>query len=174
MHLIIELSLDISIFRLHKFQTTVKWLFDFGVFLAWGVNQHAGCGSLGLASLSNFGSRLHVDVGHILVFAKDWKMGENIDGGNVGSNDNDSESIWNKLGIFLSTYPPLPLRTAFTVSLTPLKMSLSFMPFLMSLISFLLILSLASGSAIGLTKSLLSGVDIFVLTLRKFNLMIYI
>ena len=50
------------------------------------------------------------------------------------------------------TYPCLPLRTALTVSLTPRWISLSFMPFLTSLINFLLILSLASGSAIGETN----------------------
>ena len=60
------------------------------------------------------------------------------------------------------TYPLLPLRTALTVSLTPRWTSLSFIPFLINLISFLLILSLARGSAIGLTKSLLSAIFNFI------------
>lgn len=65
-------------------------------------------------------------------------------------------------GLLVLTYPWAPLRTALTVSLTPRCTSLSFMPFLTNLISFLLILSEARGSAMGLTKSLVSVILIII------------
>ena len=44
------------------------------------LDEYTRCGALGLASLSDLGSALHVDVGDILLFAENRKVAQNING----------------------------------------------------------------------------------------------
>jgi hypothetical protein len=114
------------------------------------LNKNARCRSLCLASLSDLSSALNVDVGNILLFAKNWQVREYINRRNISSdNANAISKIKNEY-----VYPFPFLATALTVSLTPLLTVLSFILFLTNLMSFLDSLSLAKGSAMGLTNNL--------------------
>ena len=70
----INLSFHISVLGCNEFKASIVRLLELGTIFLWYCDQHAGCGSLGLASLADFGSALNVNVGNTFVFTEDREV----------------------------------------------------------------------------------------------------
>ena len=70
----INLSFHISVLGCNEFKASIVRLLELGTIFLWDCDQDAGCGSLGLASLADFGSALNVNVGNTFVFTEDREV----------------------------------------------------------------------------------------------------
>ena len=84
------ISVDILVFGLDELNTTIERLFDLGGVLAWGRDQNTRGGSLCFAGLADLSPALHVNVGDVLVFAKNGEVAEHVNGGDVCGDDHES------------------------------------------------------------------------------------
>ena len=60
-----------------EFSALVEFLLV--VALLWGsLDEHTGCGTLGLASLTDLSSTLDINVLNILLLAENWEMTQHV------------------------------------------------------------------------------------------------
>ena len=85
-------SVNILVFGLDELNTTIKRLFNLGGILAWGRDQYTRGRSLCFAGLTDLSPALHVNVGDVLVFAKNGEVAKHINWGDVCGDDNESET----------------------------------------------------------------------------------
>ena len=80
-------SVNIWVFSQDELVATIICLLKFLVFVIGKGDKNTRSWSFGFACFTNFSSALHVNVGEVLFFTKNWQVREDINGRNVCCDD---------------------------------------------------------------------------------------